>query len=100
MSIGVIVGKKITILFRFSNGKQLAAANAGWAALQAAAKSCGLQTFTYSNPLRPQIRDGARSAIIFMGWSAQRDRHGAFKLKPSEARFQLVLLYLVSVVSF
>jgi len=73
----VIVGKKITILFQFSNGKQLAvagagwaalqrpaapaqparpaAAGAGWAALQAAAKSCGLRSFTYSNPLRPQI---------------------------------------------
>jgi len=25
------------------------------------------------------------------GWSTQRDRHGAFKLKPSEARFQLVI---------
>ena len=23
-------------------------------------------------------------------WSAQHDKHGAFKLKPSEARFQLV----------
>jgi len=31
----------------------------------------------------------ARYALT--GWSAQRDRHGAFKLKPSEARFQLVL---------
>ena len=28
----------------------------------------------------------------FTGWSAQRDRHGAFKLKPSVARFQLVLV--------
>jgi len=26
----------------------------------------------------------------FTGWSAQRDRHGAYKLKPSVARFQLV----------
>ena len=27
---------------------------------------------------------------VFTGWSAQRDSHGVFKLKPSEARFQLV----------
>jgi len=30
---------------------------------------------------------------VFTGWSAQRDRHGAFKLKPSEARFQLLHPY-------
>jgi len=28
---------------------------------------------------------------VFTGWSVQRDRYGAFKLKPSEVRFQLVL---------
>jgi len=59
--------EEITILFQFMNGKQLAVAGAGWAALQAAAKSCGLRTFTYSNPLCAQIRDGARSAICIHG---------------------------------
>ena len=34
---------------------------------------------------------------VFTGWSAQRDRHGAFKLKPSEARFQLVMSIILSI---
>jgi len=33
MLIGIIVGKKITIIFQFSNGKQFAAAGDGWAVL-------------------------------------------------------------------
>ena len=39
-----------------------------------------LRTFTYSNPLRGQSPRR----------SAQHDKHGAFKPKPSEARFWLV----------
>jgi len=53
--------------------------------------AAGLRTFTYSTPLclyKAQMECAAR--YIFTGWSAQRDKHGAFKLKPSEARFQLV----------
>jgi len=56
--------------------------------------AAGLWTFTYSTPLcvyKAQTERAARH--IFMGWSAQRNKHGAFKLKLSEARFQLVILY-------
>jgi len=54
--------------------------------------AAGLRTFTYSTPLRIYKAQTKRAAqYIFMGWSAQRNKHGAFKLKPSEARFQLVI---------
>ena len=42
----------------------------------------------HSTTRRLQTERAAR--YILTGWSAQRDKHGAFKLKPSEARFQLV----------
>ena len=35
---------------------------------------------------------------VLMEWSAQRDKHGAIKLKPSVARFQLVIQYSALVV--
>jgi len=54
--------------------------------------AAGLRTFTYSTPLCLYKAQTERTArYIFTGWSAQRDKHGAFKLKPSEVRFQLVL---------
>jgi len=108
MSIGVIVGKKITILFQFLNHKQLAAAGAGWAALQrpaAPTAACaaghgrrwlsraagyGLSRIPIHYAHKSETERKAR--YIFTGWSVQRDRHGAFKLKPSEARFQLVYI--------
>jgi len=43
---------------------------------RAAAKSCELRTFTYSNPLRGQIRDGVRSAIGMGHWSWNRAKQG------------------------
>jgi len=53
--------------------------------------AAGLWTFAYSTPLRIYKAQSEHAArYIFMGWSAQRDKHGAFKLKPSEAKFQLV----------
>jgi len=51
---------------------------AGWAAHWP--RAVGLRTFTYSNPLRG----------LSPRRSAKHDRHGAFKPKPSVARFQLV----------
>jgi len=117
LSIGVIAGKKITILFQFSNGKQLAAAGAGWAALQrpaapAAACAAGRSRCWATGLAGPHCRQRPGAAgyglshipihyahkseterearYTFTGWSAQCDRHGAFKLKPSEARFQPV----------
>ena len=48
---------------------------------------CWQLTFQSTKRANPR-QSGARYA--FTGWSAQRDKYGAFKLKPSEARFQLV----------
>ena len=64
----------------------------------AAAKSCGLLGYGVSHtPFHCEVKaqTECEARYAFTGWSAQRDRHGAFKLKPSEARFQLVLIYFV-----
>jgi len=53
------------------------------AALQAAANSIPIHYAHKSETER-------EAQYTFTRWSAQRDRHGTFKLKPSEARFQLV----------
>jgi len=53
--------------------------------------AAGLRTFTYSTPLCVYKARTERAArYTFTGWSVQCDKHGAFKLKPSKARFQLV----------
>ena len=103
MSLGIIVGKKITILFQFSNGKQLAAAGAGWAVLQwpattasacaagrAACSGCGwphrLQRPAAPAGAGPRCREGqelrAMDFRIFQStaptnprWSAKRDMY-------------------------
>jgi len=57
----------------------------------AAAKSCRLYGLSHIPIHYEDKSETEREArYVFTGWSAQHDRHGAFKLKPSEARFQLV----------
>jgi len=95
LSTEVIVVNKINILFRFSNVKKLAINSFGLWVVSHAVDSArprsgqehgaaGLRTFTDSSPLCGQSPRR----------STQRDRYGAgaFKPKPSVAKFWLVCL--------
>jgi len=67
-----------------------------WLGRAVAAKSCGLRTFTFAIHYEDISETEREARYVFTGWSAQRDRHGAFTLKPSEARFQLVYIIIES----
>jgi len=85
------VGGRLTARLLLRGGRPHSpAAGAGWAALQRPkAAGYGFSHIPIHYADKSEMERKARYA--FMGWSAQQDRHGAFKLKPRYARFQLVL---------